>query len=140
VLVRVRTARRHGLRPLAGLLLLGLAGCQPPAGPTGTASDISFHWSVSPSPPATGPARFSAALAEPATGRPVRGAAIKLEGDMSHPGMQPVFGTAREVAPGVYEAAIDFTMAGDWVLLVDATLRDGRTLQRQVLLPGVRAR
>lgn len=102
--------------------------------------DIELTWSVTPAPPATGPARFSAALADARTRQPVRGAVVKLEGDMSHPGMKPVFGTAREIAPGRYEAPIEFTMAGDWVLLLDATLADGRTLQRQVLLPGVRAR
>jgi hypothetical protein len=54
--------------------------------------------------------------------------------------MQPVFAAAREVGPGRYEARLDLTMAGDWILLIDATLADGRTLRRQVSLPGVRAR
>jgi hypothetical protein len=65
---------------------------------------------------------------------------MRLEGNMSHPGMRPVFGTAREVAPGTYEAPLELPMGGDWFLLVDATLPDGGTLHRQVDLPGVRTR
>lgn len=98
-----------------------------------------MEWTVAPDPPATGPATFSLRLTDTAAGRPVAGAAVRLEGNMSHPGMKPAFGTAREVAPGRYEAPLDFTMAGDWFVLVEARLRDGRTLERQVEVRGVRA-
>jgi hypothetical protein len=64
---------------------------------------------------------------------------VRLEGGMSHAGMEPVFATAREVEPGRYEAPLELTMAGDWLVLVDATLRDGRALRRQLKVPGVRA-
>jgi hypothetical protein len=73
-------------------------------------------------------------------GSPVEGAAVRLEANMSHPGMKPVLAAAREVAPGRYEAALEFTMAGDWYLLLDARLPDGRTLHREVQIPGVRSR
>jgi hypothetical protein len=54
--------------------------------------------------------------------------------------MQPVSASARETAPGRYEARLQLTMAGDWFVLVEARLSDGRTLRRQVDLPGVRPR
>jgi hypothetical protein len=54
--------------------------------------------------------------------------------------MKPVFATAREVAPGRYEAPVELTMAGDWVISVDARLRDGRSFERQLELRGVRPR
>jgi YtkA-like len=123
------------------LLFLGLAaglfpsGCRPPAG----APEIAMEWTVAPDPPATGAATFSLTLTDTAAGRPVAGAAVRLEGNMSHPGMKPVFGAAREVAPGRYEAPLDLTMAGDWYVLVEARLPDGRTVQRQVDVRGVRA-
>jgi hypothetical protein len=79
-------------------------------------------------------------MVDGATGRPLRGAAVRLEGNMSHAGMRPVFGTAREVAPGTYEAPLELTMGGDWFLLIDAKLPEGGTLRRQVDLPGVRPR
>lgn len=125
----------------AGRLLLGLAacliaaGCRPPVAPAAdTTPDVALAWTVTPDPPAAGPATLALTLTDTRARRPVAGAAVKLEGDMSHPGMQPVFSTARETAPGRYEAPIRFTMAGDWILLVDARLRDGRTLHREIRL------
>lgn len=128
-------------RPEARLLVLWLAvliaGCQPPAQ---TSPEIALDWSVKPDPPRVGPATVALTLADAKTGRPVEGAEVRLEGNMSHPGMKPVFGAAREVAPGKYEGAIEFTMGGDWFILVDAKLRDGRSLQKQVDVAGVRSR
>lgn len=71
---------------------------------------------------------------------PVEGAEVRLEGTMTHPGMAPVPATASETSPGRYVGRLDLSMAGDWVVLVDARLRDGRTLHRQIDLPGVRRR
>ena len=48
---------------------------------------------------------------------------------MSHPGMKPVSEHRPGGGAGRYEAAVELTMAGDWFLLIDATLRDGRTLR-----------
>jgi hypothetical protein len=54
--------------------------------------------------------------------------------------MKPVFGTAKEVRPGRYEAPLEFTMGGDWFILVNATFPDGRRLERKVDVRGVRTR
>jgi hypothetical protein len=54
--------------------------------------------------------------------------------------MKPVFATAREVAPGRYEAPVELIMAGDWVISVDARLSDGRRFEQQFELPNVRVR
>lgn len=70
-------------------------------------------------------------------GHPVRGAGVNLEGDMSHPGMSPVFGKAMESEPGSYRAALEFTMAGDWVVLIHMTLPNGRKVERQFDVKGV---
>ena len=64
---------------------------------------------------------------------------MKIEGNMAHPGMAPVLAGAREVSPGHYEGAMQFTMAGDWIVLVDARLRDGRAFHRELQVRGVRA-
>jgi YtkA-like len=74
-----------------------------------------------------------------AAGAPLAGALVSLEADMSHPGMAPVFGAARERAPGQYQGSLEFAMSGDWVVLIHVTLPDGRTLERDVNVPGVRA-
>jgi hypothetical protein len=130
---------------LAGLAAcLALPGCAPGpldgAAPAASASNVSLDLRIFPDPPVAGPVRVSLVLADGATGRPVQGAAVRLEGNMSHAGMRPVFAAAREVAPGTYEAPLELTMGGDWFLLVDATLPDGGTLHRQLDLPGVRPR
>lgn len=124
---------------ICSLLGLALASCRPADAPAASASGVTLDWSITPDPPKMGPVRVSLTLADP-EGRPVPGAEVRLEGNMSHPGMRPVFGTAREVAPGRYEAPLELTMGGDWFLLIDARLPDGATLRRQVDLPGVRSR
>jgi hypothetical protein len=58
---------------------------------------------------------------------------------MSHPGMRPEFGEAREIAAGRYQGRLDFTMAGDWVVLMRITLPGGQTLERPLEVKGVRA-
>jgi hypothetical protein len=58
---------------------------------------------------------------------------------MSHPGMMPVVVPVAERGEGVYEARLAFTMAGDWLLVVDGDLPDGGRLTRQLEIAGVRA-
>ena len=93
---------------------------------------------ISPQPTRVGPATVTLRLSDVAK-KLVTGAHITIEGDMSHPGMSPVFGQAKELEAGRYQGQIEFAMAGDWVLLFHITLPDGRTLDRQVSVPAVRA-
>jgi hypothetical protein len=65
-------------------------------------------------------------------GEPLAGVHIQVEGDMAHPGMAPVFADARETAPGVYVAQINFNMPGDWVLLEHIRLASGQKIERQI--------
>jgi hypothetical protein len=58
---------------------------------------------------------------------------------MAHAGMPPMRVRAVERAPGVYDAALDLTMAGDWVLLVDVTLAGGRRVAHRIDLARVRS-
>lgn len=72
-------------------------------------------------------------------GQPISGASVRLEATMTHPGMAPAIAAAEETAPGRYEAGLSLSMAGDWLLIVQAELPDGRILQRQHDLRGVSA-
>jgi len=56
---------------------------------------------------------------------------------MSHPGMRPVFAEARETVPGSYRALIEFSMAGDWVVLFHIKLADRRRVEHQMDVRGV---
>jgi hypothetical protein len=73
-----------------------------------------------------------------ALGQAVSGAQVSLEGNMSHAGMAPTFGQAAEVAPGSYRGTLEFSMAGDWVISVTARLSDGRQVEQQFEIKGVR--
>lgn len=95
--------------------------------------------SVAPRPPVVGAARLEIRLRD-AAGRPVAATAMKLEADMAHPGMRPVLAEARAVAPDRWLADVELSMAGDWVVVVDARLADGRDIERTLPLRGVRPR
>jgi hypothetical protein len=129
------------LRATGGLTFLGLALCASflapgcARRPAPLASVVVEH-EVAPRPPRVGAATITLSVADEA-GRPVSGARVGLEGDMSHAGMSPVFGEARESEPGRYRAALEFTMAGDWVVLVHLTLPDGSQVERQFDVKGV---
>jgi hypothetical protein len=112
------------------------AGCREEAG---SLPDVRVEAQVAPQPPRVGPATVILTLTD-RSGKALTGAAVELEGNMSHPGMKPVFGRASERAPGRYQAPLEFTMGGDWFLLITATLPDGRKVREQVEIPGVRAR
>ena len=57
---------------------------------------------------------------------------------MSHPGMAPVTAALAPRSNGEYEAPLQFTMAGDWVLLVTGELPGGAQLKKQIEIAGVR--
>ena len=132
-----RGARRGLFVVVLALAVLPLSGCRrEPAGEKPPGIDVKVQ--VEPAPPRVGPVTVIVTLAE-AGGGPLRGAEVKVEGGMNHAGMKPEFGDAREVEPGRYEAPLQLTMGGDWFLLVDARLADGRTVHEQVDVPGVKS-
>ncbi len=133
---------RNRVRRLLLVLVLlsvgSVAGCQKESTPDG-ADDVKVKLTLRPDPPRVGDAATTVRL----TGKddkPVQGARVKLEGNMNHAGMRPVFAEARETEPGRYEATLELTMGGDWFVLVSATLADGRKLNRKVDVPGVKSR
>ena len=99
-------------------------------------SDLTLTHEVSPQPPRVGPLTITLKVAD-ASGKPATGVSIKLEGNMSHAGMTPVFADARETEPGRYSSSIGLSMAGDWYFVVHMTLADGRKLERQFEIKGV---
>jgi hypothetical protein len=112
---------------------LFLAGCERRQEPH---ANVRVEQELTPRPPRVGPSKITLRVAD-ASGRPLSGARVSLEANMSHAGMRPVLGEAVESEPGRYETAIEFTMGGDWVVLVRLTLPDGRKLERQFDVKGV---
>jgi YtkA-like protein len=131
---------RRFVRSLPALLVwcvLAAAGCSG-GGSTGGAEDVKVDFTLQPKPPKVGPATATIQLADK-EGKPLRGAVLKLEGNMNHAGMKPVFADAKEVGPGKYEATLELSMGGDWFVLINGTLADGRKLKRKVDVPGVKS-
>jgi hypothetical protein len=128
-----RAWRSGFLLAAACVTFLFESGCRKPNEPQTT---VAIEYWISPQPIRVGPAIVNVKLRD-AAGKPVAGARLSLEADMSHPGMAPVFGAVREDAPGQYAGSLDFAMPGDWVLLIHVTLPDGRKLEREVSVPGV---
>lgn len=113
-------------------VLASASGC----GPEQPSDDVAVLWTVQPDPPRVGPTRVTVALADSA-GRPIANARVDLEATMTHPGMRPERSPAEEIEPGRYRADLDLSMGGDWVLLMEADLPDGRRITRQRDLSGV---
>jgi hypothetical protein len=116
---------RLGQRVRTGRLILwclaALACGQPePAHP------VTVNLELDPAAPVAGRGTRALVTLRTSDGNAIRGATLQLEAHMSHPGMAPVVATFSETKDGVYAAPVDFTMAGDWVLVASATLPDGR--------------
>jgi hypothetical protein len=125
---------KHGI----ALLLVGIAlvaGCRPKE----AASDFNTQVTVSfdPNPPAVGVTGLKVTLAD-ADGKPVRLGHIDVEGNMNHAGMKPAFGRLDEVEPGHYTGKIEFTMGGDWFLLLTGQREGGGAFEKKIDVPGVK--
>lgn len=119
---------------LACAAVLLTAGCSHRVAPPAL---VAVEHEISPAPARVGPATIGFKLTD-AAGKPITGARIAVEADMSHAGMRTVFAEAEEESAGRYKAHVSFQMAGDWVLLLHITLPDGKKLERQIEVTGVR--
>ena len=106
-----------------GLLLLAVACRQAPL--ADEAPEVALTLTADPAPAVVGPLRFDLTLLD-GDGAPIDGATVTLRGDMSHAGMEPVLATAAAQGQGRYSADFEWTMAGDWIVTVQAALPDGR--------------
>ena len=122
-----------GWRLVFATTCLFLAGCGKPAS---SASNIVINSELSPQPVRVGPVTVTLKVVDSAA-NPVSGAHIRMEGDMAHPGMVPVFADAKETEAGRYQGILQFNMSGDWVVLTHVILTDGQKLERQINVSGV---
>jgi len=99
---------------------------------------IRVSWTIDPSPPVAGRPIVARLTLRDADQKPVAGARLRLEGLMSHPGMAPVTAAVTDRGNGEYDAPLQFTMAGDWILLVTGELPDGMPFTQQIEINGVR--
>ena len=125
-------ARRLALVGVA-LLAGGLAACREAERTEELVVEVHFD----PKPPQVGPCSLHLELFDQEQ-RPLHGARVRVEGNMNHAGMVPEVGSAAEVSPGLYAADLEFTMGGDWFLVVSAMTEGGDWMETTVLVPGVK--
>ena len=97
-----------------------------------TDSDVIVELKTRPAPSAAGGVTDAVVTLRDRDRHPVRGARLRVEAFMSHPGMAPVLAIPVERGDGVYEVPLQLTMRGDWIVRVTGTLPDGRTVHRQI--------
>lgn len=118
----------------ASVCLIG-TGCKREAKAGAESAQVKL--TLDPSPPVVGDSQVTVALSS-ASGEPIRGADVRLEGNMNHAGMRPSFADLDESGEGKYSGTLDFTMAGDWFVVVNAKLADGSRVEQIIDVPGVR--
>jgi YtkA-like len=118
---------------VASVVLLFCPACQRKR--DWTEAVVMFEFS--PQPPRVGPTAVTFVIVD-ARGKPAVGARVTAEADMTHPGMSPVFADAKEIQPGRYQSILKLNMAGDWVILLQGSLADGKKLEGQFDLKDVR--
>ncbi len=120
------------------IIALLVAGCRNSAN---QADNPAVRISIRTDPilPYVGDATVLVRLSRPPDNTPINDAQkIELKGDMTHAGMVPVFGeTTASGIDGYYEIPLNFTMAGDWVISVTATLANGTVATYQASVAGV---
>ncbi len=116
------------------LVWIASSACSPQQA---AADDVRVALAFDPTP-YVGPVECTIDLTGPG-GQAMRGAKVEVEANMNHAGMVPVFGTGQEVADGRYEVPLEFTMGGDWFVIVRGSLEDGTPFESIHDLPGVSA-
>jgi hypothetical protein len=117
------------------VLVLPGAGCQRQAEGD---RDVQVELKTEPDSPRVGKAVLRLLVTD-GDGTPIEGATLKLEGNMAHAGMKPVFADATEEKGGSYRAEMEFTMGGDWFVLIDGQRADGRSFLKKIDIKGVKA-
>jgi hypothetical protein len=80
-------------------------------------------------PPPAGDGRLAFRLSDE-NDQPIDTAALHIRGDMTDEGMLPIEASVASGDGGVYRVPVRWTMAGDWIITVEATLNDGRRVAR----------
>ena len=115
---------------LALIILLALltAGCRQSR--DGATPELQMELVTVPFPAVVGTSRLVVRVTDTA-GAPVNDATLAIKGDMTHAGMEPVLADVSGGSDGYYEVPFEWTMGGDWVVTVVATLPDGRSAEQR---------
>lgn len=110
------------------IVLIVLTGCRQRNSVSDSGETARINLAVEPSPPLVGEAMLVVTLHNE-RGDPIEEAVLRVRGDMSHAGMAPAFGEVETANEGEYRIPFEWTMAGDWILTITATLSSGQTIE-----------
>ena len=119
---------RSKILSLILLLTLSLISCSR-RDAVDEAPELQVDMAIIPSPPKAGPSLLMIHIYNVETGE-IGDFTIDVRGDMSHAGMTPVIISEAKGKNGTYAVPFEWTMAGDWIVTITATLPDGRNLMR----------
>jgi len=113
------------------IILLFLAGCRQSQqeGGSGTA-ELSIELVEPTAPTLSGSTEMTVRVSD-GEGTAVNNAALSIKGDMTHAGMMPVLADVDGGNNGLYTVPFAWTMTGDWIVTVRATLPDGTWSEQQ---------
>lgn len=107
-----------------------VGGCRRSLSQSESASDVNMALTVEPSAPVVGSATLRITLTD-TNDEPIHDASLEIRGDMTHAEMEPILASVDASQAGVYEVPFEWTMGGDWIVTVTATLADSRIAIRE---------
>ncbi len=114
---------RYGQLILLSLMMVSLLGCS-----RTPSDDPRLTISLEQTPSAMGGQTIVLTINDGTT--PLDNANVQLEATMTHAGMPSQIVPMQALGAGKYQASIDFSMLGEWVLIVNVTEANGATMQR----------
>jgi len=127
--LRGEIVRRLVPRTLSLALLLVGAACTRQRVLLDQAPEVMIYAVHSPSPPTVGEGEMTLSFVD-GSGAPVRVSSLSLKADMTHPGMTPWLADVEALEESQFTLPVSWSMAGDWILQIEAELSDGRRLRR----------
>lgn len=108
---------------LLSLILVSLLGCS-----RTPSDDPRLNISLEQTPSAMAVQTIVLSISDGAT--PLENAKVQIEATMTHAGMPSQIVQMESIGAGKYQASIDFSMLGEWVLIVNVTEANGAVMQR----------
>lgn len=115
---------------LLSLCTVIITGCRESAQPTAEATDIHMTLTVDPTPAKVGDAALLITITD-STDHPIDVQKLTVRGDMTHAGMVPVMGEEAIKTDEGYRVPFAWSMGGDWIVTVEATLNDGQVVSQE---------
>ena len=123
---------KEAMGAMAGMPGMDMGNVQTAAAPTTEkkAGDLVLSIETQPSKPQVGENVVRLRIRD-AKGNPVRDATVSFLAAMNMPGMAPVKATPKHTKDGIYEAALNFAMAGGWDITVSVQRAGQKALQEK---------